>query len=156
MLLTLLLSSSMGDSCVLKRGTNPIQLASAKGVDVESIFGEDDDEEEVKEATMVGVDVSASEDEVAVVVGAWTEHFGGEKSRSTLPYQKSFLPRQRASSTVIRFSCGDNPRTAGDQLQSCTVSAAFVALGGFTLLLLVTRSLQFSSAEASAHPHPYP
>lgn len=51
-----------------------------KGAEIDSIFG-DDDEEEVTEATMVGVDVSASDDEVAVVVGeltASTHHFGSK------------------------------------------------------------------------------
>ena len=64
-----------------------VRLASTKELDANSIFGEEsvfgDDGEELKEATMVGVDVSASGGDVAVVVGelkAGTQHFGGETS----------------------------------------------------------------------------
>ena len=60
------------------------QLTPSKGADIDSIF-DDDAEEEATEAAMVGVDVSASGDEVAVVVGelkAKTQHFGSKYKSS--------------------------------------------------------------------------
>lgn len=72
------------------KGTNPMrraQLTPSTGAEIDSIFG-DDDEEETAETTMVGVDVSARGDEVAVVVGELTanpHHFGSKCATSFNP-----------------------------------------------------------------------
>ncbi len=55
-------------------------LTHSMAAEIDSIFG-DGDEDEAAEATMVGVDVSARGDEVAVVVGELTanpHHFGSK------------------------------------------------------------------------------
>lgn len=107
-MLTSLLSSSLGGSSVLKRGPNPIrqlQLACTKeGLDAPSIFGEDD-EEEVKEVTMVGADVSASGSEVATVVGelrAGTEHFCGETLTSISVFCRIRFRTSRVGEIVMK------------------------------------------------------
>eukprot|EP00903_Cladosiphon_okamuranus_P016206 g14954.t1 len=102
-------SSSLGGSSVLKQGHNPtykLQPARTKdGMDAGSIFGEDD-EEEVKEATMVGVDVSSDGGEVAVVVGelrAGTQHLG-DHSLVRDAVQNFFSASQDLTTTTTRNS----------------------------------------------------